>query len=139
MTFLDRLNLPKLDFTQNLSGGKIIKFQQSQALTSHFESFWSIVKKFPILIKMFIVGNTVDTYSNNSLIRDFYATTHFYGLGIQQRDMIFKSSFTYLCIVSRHLVFQVRFRNHLVILHSNKRSLLKFYINYQQNEYHYKQ
>ena len=43
MTFLDRLNLPKLDFTQNWSGGKIIKFQQSQALTSHFESFWSIV------------------------------------------------------------------------------------------------
>ena len=43
MTFLDRLNLPKLDFPQNCSGGKIIKFQQSQALTSHFESFWSIV------------------------------------------------------------------------------------------------
>ena len=44
MTFLDHLNLPKLDFTQNRSGGKIIKYQQSQALTSHFESFWSIVK-----------------------------------------------------------------------------------------------
>ena len=28
---------------QNWSGGKIIKFQLSQALTSHFESFWSIV------------------------------------------------------------------------------------------------
>ena len=27
----------------NLSGGKIIKCQQSQALTSHFESFWSII------------------------------------------------------------------------------------------------
>ena len=39
MTFLDCLNSPKFDFTQNLSGGKIIKFQQSQALTSHFESF----------------------------------------------------------------------------------------------------
>ena len=25
------------------SGGKMINFQQSQALTSHFESFWSIV------------------------------------------------------------------------------------------------
>ena len=30
-----------------MSGGKIIKFQQSQALTSHFESFWSIVHKSP--------------------------------------------------------------------------------------------
>ena len=43
MTFLERLNLPKFDFTQNLSGSKMIKIQQSQALTSHFESFWSIV------------------------------------------------------------------------------------------------
>ena len=43
MTFLDCLNLPKFNFTQNRSGGKIIKFQQSQALTSHFEIFWSIV------------------------------------------------------------------------------------------------
>ena len=43
MTFLDRLNSPKLDFMQNRSGGKIIKFQQSQVLTSHFEIFWSIV------------------------------------------------------------------------------------------------
>ena len=43
MTILDRLNLPKCDFTQNGSGGKIIKYQQSQALTSQFESFWSIV------------------------------------------------------------------------------------------------
>ena len=43
MIFLDRLNSPRLDFTQNLSVGKIIKFQQSQALTSHFESLWSIV------------------------------------------------------------------------------------------------
>ena len=44
MTFLDRLNSLKVDFTQNLSGSKIIKLQQSQALTSHFESFWSIVQ-----------------------------------------------------------------------------------------------
>ena len=43
MTFLDCLNSPKCDFTQIWSGGKLIKFQQSQALTSHFESFWSIV------------------------------------------------------------------------------------------------
>ena len=43
MTFLDHLNSPKCDFTQNWSGVKIIKFQQSPALTSHFESFWSIV------------------------------------------------------------------------------------------------
>ena len=44
MTFLNRLNSPKLDFTQNQSGGKMIKFQQRQSLTSHFESFWSIVQ-----------------------------------------------------------------------------------------------
>ena len=43
MTFLDRLNLLKCDFTKIRSGSKIIKFQQSQALTSHFESFRSIV------------------------------------------------------------------------------------------------
>ena len=44
MTFLDRLNSPKIDFTSNLNRGKMIKFQQSQASTSHFESFWSIVQ-----------------------------------------------------------------------------------------------
>ena len=44
MTFLDRFNSPKYDFMQNRSGGKIIKFQQNQALTSHFESFWSILQ-----------------------------------------------------------------------------------------------
>ena len=44
MTLLDCLNSPKFDFTLNRSGGKLIKFQQSQALTSHFESFWSIVQ-----------------------------------------------------------------------------------------------
>ena len=43
MTFMDRMNSPKFDFTQNWSGAKIIEFQQSQAVTSHFESFWSIV------------------------------------------------------------------------------------------------
>ena len=43
MTFLDCLNSLKWDFTQNWSGGKIIEFQQSQSLTSHFETFWSIV------------------------------------------------------------------------------------------------
>ena len=31
MTFLNRLNVPKFDFTQNQSGSKNIKFQQSQA------------------------------------------------------------------------------------------------------------
>ena len=43
MTFLNRLNLPKFDFTENWSGSKIVKFQQSQALTSHFENCWGIV------------------------------------------------------------------------------------------------
>ena len=45
MTFQNRLDSPKFDFMQNQCGGKIIKFQQSQALTSHFESFWSIVSR----------------------------------------------------------------------------------------------
>ena len=44
MTFLDRLCSTKFDFPLNQSGGNMIKFQQSQALTSHFESFWSIVQ-----------------------------------------------------------------------------------------------
>ena len=44
MTFLDCLNSLKVDFMQNQSDRKIIKLQQSQALTSHFESFWSKVK-----------------------------------------------------------------------------------------------
>ena len=44
MTYLDRLNSPKCDFTQNQSGGMIMKFQQGQHLTSHFESFWSTVE-----------------------------------------------------------------------------------------------
>ena len=43
MTFLDRLNSPKFDFTKDLSGKTIIKFLQCQALTSHIESFWNIV------------------------------------------------------------------------------------------------
>ena len=46
MTFLDCLHSPKFDFMQHRSGGKIIKYQQSQALTSHFETFWSIVLWF---------------------------------------------------------------------------------------------
>ena len=46
MTFWDRLNLPKFDFTNNWSDGEIVKYQQSRALTSHFESFWSIVTRW---------------------------------------------------------------------------------------------
>ena len=46
MTFLDRLNLPEFDFMQNMSSDKIIKFLQSQELTSDFDSFWSIVQMF---------------------------------------------------------------------------------------------
>ena len=50
MTFIDCLSLSKFNFTQNLSGGKMVKFQHSQALTSHFESFWSIVHRKPYLV-----------------------------------------------------------------------------------------
>ena len=53
ITFSGRLNSPKFDFTSNLSGGKMIKFQQSQALTSHFQSFWSIVN-FWLMWQLFI-------------------------------------------------------------------------------------
>ena len=57
MTSLDRLNLQKFGFMQNQSGGKIIiKFQQSQALTSHFEIFWSIVLKL-YFITTYIYSN----------------------------------------------------------------------------------
>ena len=41
-SIFDHLNLPKFDFTKDRSGGKIIKVQQSHALISQFESFWSI-------------------------------------------------------------------------------------------------
>ena len=62
MTFFDRLNLPKFDLKQNRSGGKIIKFQQSQAITSHFERFWSIVHTrhgtFWQILLCYWVGNT---------------------------------------------------------------------------------
>ena len=51
MTLLDFV-IPKLDFTQNRSGCKMIKFQQSQALTSHFESFWSIVPTRYVTFKL---------------------------------------------------------------------------------------
>ena len=35
--------ITKFDFTKIRSGCRIIKFRQSQAITSHFESYWSIV------------------------------------------------------------------------------------------------
>ena len=54
MSFFDQLNLPKFDFTLNLSGGRIIKFQQSEALTSHFESFWSIVSYYKVIIPILL-------------------------------------------------------------------------------------
>ena len=47
MIFLDSSNSPKSDFTQILSDVKVVKFQQSEALTSHFESFLSIVQYIP--------------------------------------------------------------------------------------------
>ena len=50
MTLFNRLISPKFDFTQNRSGSNIIKHQQSQALTSQFESFWSIVQKYSVWI-----------------------------------------------------------------------------------------
>ena len=61
--FLDCLNSSKFDFMQNQIGGKIIKFQQSWAFNSHFESFWTIViwyfqlwsySQFKIVPKVFL-------------------------------------------------------------------------------------
>ena len=43
---LEKLALGKCFIKLNQSAGKMIKFQLSQALTSHFESFWSIVRVF---------------------------------------------------------------------------------------------
>ena len=43
MTFFDRLNSPEFDFTLNQSSRQIEKCLHRVALTSHFESFWSIV------------------------------------------------------------------------------------------------
>ena len=41
-TILDHLNYP------NWSGGKMFKLQYSKAWTSHFESFWSIVRRLDL-------------------------------------------------------------------------------------------
>ena len=51
----------KIDFSQNQRGGKIIYFQQSQALTSHFESFWSIVLN--VVLTIFVGQNSFDCWS----------------------------------------------------------------------------
>ena len=42
----DLLNSPKFDITWNLSGRQITTFPHSAALTSHSESFWSILVHF---------------------------------------------------------------------------------------------
>ena len=62
-------NCQKRDFLtvwirQNLIScyGKIIKLQQSQALTSHFESFWSIVQR-PEKWKVLLSRETISTFS----------------------------------------------------------------------------
>ena len=71
MTFLDCLNSPKCDFTQNKSGGKIDKFQQSQALTSHFENFWSIVKWMEEILRKLGLQPNVNTVKNLSLMTKY--------------------------------------------------------------------
>ena len=56
MTFLTVWICHNLISRKNWSGGKTIKFQQGQALTSHFESFWSIVackENWEIFLKEF--------------------------------------------------------------------------------------
>ena len=79
MTFLDRLNSPKFAFTQNRNGGKMIKYQQSQALTSHLESFWSIVQCLLAIQKSYsaklivfccLVIHSYPTYLNLVACRD---------------------------------------------------------------------
>ena len=69
MTFLDCLNSPKFDFTKNRCVGKMIKFQQSQALTSHFESFWSIVP-WSEKYYFFLIFRVMTTLDFNSVPSD---------------------------------------------------------------------
>ena len=82
MTFLVRLNSPKFGYTQNRSGGKIINFQQSQALTSHFESFWSIVyyKPHQTLILLMVFRNRAARFYVRCLTNERPTIDH----GIQQ-------------------------------------------------------
>ena len=42
MAFLERFEFAKIWFHVKSERGKIIKLQQREALTSHFECFWSI-------------------------------------------------------------------------------------------------
>ena len=63
MTFLNRLNSPKIDFTYNWSGGKMIKFQQSEALTSHFESLLEHSAQSCKLVKYFGKSIVISRFS----------------------------------------------------------------------------
>ena len=84
MIFLDRLNSPKFDFMQNWSDGKIVKLQQSQALTSHFESFWSIVRRQVRLAlerPSFLCANLESCSHDLSLPVIFYIIRRHRGIG----------------------------------------------------------
>ena len=55
-----------------MNARKMIKFQQSQVLTSHFESFWSIVKgkvfvKYQTLISDFHLNFPTKLIQNNKV------------------------------------------------------------------------
>ena len=85
MTFLDRLNPPKFVFMYYLSGDKMIKFQQSQVLTSHFESFWSIVQL--LFFKIFCIQKAYSSMANvlvHTTIRVHYGLNFLHLTGFYQ-------------------------------------------------------
>ena len=94
MTFLDCLNSPKCDFTQNRSGGKIIKFQQSQALTSHFESFCSIVACLDLGCCCILTTNQTKLVTLFHINTNFFhsaATCYEFGLSVYFGAFLFMS------------------------------------------------
>ena len=74
MAFFECLITLKFDFMQNLSGCKFEKCPYHAALTSYFESFWSIVcwhNSIPCseeCFEVFLVTNCLNSFSNLCLI-----------------------------------------------------------------------
>ena len=68
MTFLNCLNSPKFDFTQNRIGSRIIKYQQSQDITTYFESFWSIVSCQTLILTTLLLPKEVHKLSRQTVL-----------------------------------------------------------------------
>ena len=80
---------------QNWSGGKIITFLQSQALTSYFEIFWSIVHriKLPYGHEFMEIQYKPGRMANQK----YQHITHHYG-----RQAIFRSGAIFLLLGFAH-------------------------------------